>query len=108
MEAQDQKKSNALLNLIKHKDDDEFLIRKREKIGLENHKNLKAYIKYSNNMQDVYKNIGEYNAGKLQKIFIVFDDMVNDMISNKIYQWQKIKHFFCFYYTIILRITRRC
>ena len=48
-------------------------------------------------MHDVCKNTDEYNPGKLQKIFIVFDDMVNDMITNKIYIWQKIKHFFCFY-----------
>ena len=34
-------------------------------------------------MQDVYKNIGEYNTGKKRKILIVFDDMIADMINNK-------------------------
>ena len=34
-------------------------------------------------MQDVYKNIDEYNADKERKIFIVFDDMIADMINNK-------------------------
>ena len=34
-------------------------------------------------MQDVYKNIEEYNIGKKRKILIVFDDMTADMISNK-------------------------
>ena len=34
-------------------------------------------------MQDVYKNIDEYNAGKERKILIVFDDMITDMINNK-------------------------
>ena len=34
-------------------------------------------------MQDVYKNIEEYNLGKKLKILIVFDDMISDMISNK-------------------------
>ena len=34
-------------------------------------------------MQDVYKNIGEYNIGKKRKILIVFDDMIVDMINNK-------------------------
>ena len=34
-------------------------------------------------MQDVYKNIDEYNAGKEHKILIVFDDMIADMINNK-------------------------
>ena len=32
-------------------------------------------------MQDIYKNIDEYNPGKKRKI--VFDDMIVDMISNK-------------------------
>ena len=34
-------------------------------------------------MQDVYKNIDEYNLGKKRKILIVFDDMIADMINNK-------------------------
>ena len=34
-------------------------------------------------MQDVYKNIDEYNPDKENKILIVFDDMIADMINNK-------------------------
>ena len=34
-------------------------------------------------MQDVYKNIEEYNLAKKCKILIVFDDTIADMISNK-------------------------
>ena len=34
-------------------------------------------------MQDVYKNIEEYNLGKKHKVLIVFDDMIADMINNK-------------------------
>ena len=34
-------------------------------------------------MQDVYKNIEEYNLGKKRKVLIVFDDMIADMINNK-------------------------
>ena len=34
-------------------------------------------------MQDVYKNIDEYNPDKENKILIVFDDMIADMIDNK-------------------------
>ena len=34
-------------------------------------------------MQDVYKNIEEYNLGKKCKILIVFDDKIADMINNK-------------------------
>ena len=34
-------------------------------------------------MEDVYKNIENYNPGKKRKILIVFDDMIADMINNK-------------------------
>ena len=34
-------------------------------------------------MDDIYKNIEEYNPNKKQKILIVFDDMIADMLSNK-------------------------
>ena len=34
-------------------------------------------------MQDVYKNVDEYNADKEHKILIVFDDTVADRINNK-------------------------
>ena len=34
-------------------------------------------------MQDVYKNIEEYNLGKKHKALIVFDHMIADMINNK-------------------------
>ena len=41
-----------------------------------------AFIEYSNNTQDVYKNIEEYNPSKCN-VLIVFDDMISDTISNK-------------------------
>ena len=34
-------------------------------------------------MDDIYKNIEEYNPNKKRKILIVFDDMIADMLSNK-------------------------
>ena len=34
-------------------------------------------------MQDVYKNIEEYNLGRKRKVLLVFDDMIADMINNK-------------------------
>ena len=34
-------------------------------------------------MQDIYKNIDEYNIGKKRKILIVFYDNVAGMINNK-------------------------
>ena len=44
---------------------------------------LKAFIEYSNDMQDIYKKIQEYNLGKKRKVLIVFDDMIANMINNK-------------------------
>ena len=42
----------------------------------------RAFIYYSNDMHDVYKNIDDYNPDKENKILIVFD-MIADMIHNK-------------------------
>ena len=43
----------------------------------------KAFIEYSNDMDDVSRIIEEYNPNKKQKILIVFDDIIADMLSNK-------------------------
>ena len=91
-------KTNALLNLINNQPDIDkiylyakdpyeakyqFLINKRESTGLKHFNDPKAFIEYSNDMHDVYKNIDEYNPDKENKILIVFDDMIADMINNK-------------------------
>ena len=34
-------------------------------------------------MQDVYKNIGDYNPSRKCNVLIVVDDMIDDMVSNK-------------------------
>ena len=60
-----------------------FLINERESTGLKYFNYTKAFIEYSNDMQDVYKNIDEYNVDKERKILIVFDDMIADMIYTK-------------------------
>ena len=39
-------------------------------------------MEYSNDMQDVYKNIEDYNPIKKRKILIIFDDIIADMINN--------------------------
>ena len=91
-------KTNALLSLTNnqpdidkiylydknpYEDKYQFLIDKRESTGLKHLNNPKAFIEYSNDMEDVYKNIGEHNQGKKRKILIVFDDVIADMINNK-------------------------
>ena len=42
-----------------------------------------VFIDYSNNMHDVYKNIDDYNPDKENKILIVFEYMIADMIHNE-------------------------
>ena len=44
---------------------------------------IKAFIEYSNDMDDTYINIEEYNPNKKRKILIVFNDMIADMLSIK-------------------------
>ena len=61
----------------------QYLINKREKVGLDHFKDSKAFMAYSNDMEDVYKNIENYNPGKKRKILILFDDMIADMINDK-------------------------
>ena len=60
-----------------------FLINKRESIGLKHFNDPKAFIEYSNDMQDVYKNTNNYNPDKENKILIVFGDIITDMINHK-------------------------
>ena len=52
-------------------------------MGINHFNDPKAFIEYSNDMRDVYKNINYYNPDKENKILIVFDDMIADMINNK-------------------------
>ena len=44
-------------------------------------------------MHDVYKNIDYYNLDKENKILIVFDDMIADMINNKIHNKVKFNSY---------------
>ena len=91
-------KTNVLLNLIENQPDIDkiylyakdpyeskyqYLINKREGVGINHFNDPKAFIEYSNNMHDVYKNIDKYNHNKEKKILIVFDDVIADMINNK-------------------------
>ena len=70
---------NALLNLIHYQPDIDkiymyvkdpyeakyqHLINKREKVGIGHFNDPKAFMEYSNDMQDVYKNIEDCNPNK--------------------------------------------
>ena len=64
-------------------DKNQYLINKRNGVGINHFNDPKAFIEYSNDMQDVYKDINDYNPDKENKILMVFDDMIPDMINNE-------------------------
>ena len=91
-------KTNALLNLIKEQDNIdkiylytkylskpkyEFLIKKPEDAGIKHFNDPKTFIEGSNTLDDVYKNIDDYNPNRKRKILIAFDDMITDIMTNK-------------------------
>ena len=91
------RKTNALLNLISNQPDTDkiylyakdpykvkgqLLVNKREGAGTKHFNDSEALIEYSNDMDDVYKNIEEYNWGKKQKILFIFDDLIADVLNN--------------------------
>ena len=55
----------------------------REKIGIENVKNSKAFIDFSQAIDDVYENVEDYNQTKKRSVLIAFYGMIADMKANK-------------------------
>ena len=92
-------KTNVLLNVIKHQRRDidkiysylkdpseskyQLFINEREKVRAENLINPKAFTDYSQTIDDVYGNLEDYNPLKKRRVLIEFDDMIEDMESNK-------------------------
>ena len=91
-------KTNTLLHLIKEQDDIdkiylypkdlsepkyEYLIEKRENAGTKYFNDSNAFIECSNKMNNVFKNINDYNPTRKRTILIVFDDMIADIMTNK-------------------------
>ena len=87
------------MNLIKHQPPDvnkiylyvkdpfeskyQLLINGREKVGIKNLKNPKAFIVYSQIIDGVNENLEDYNPKKKSRVLIVFDFMIADMESSK-------------------------
>ena len=87
-----------LLNVIKHQRPDidkiylyvkdpfeskyQLLFNIIERVGFKK-KNPKAFIDYSQAIDDVYENLEDYNPKKKSRVLIVFDDMIADMESDK-------------------------
>ena len=64
----------------------EFLSKNRENTAIKHLNDSNAFIECSNTMDDIYKNIYEYNPNRKRKILIVFDDMIADIMTNKKFQ----------------------
>ena len=60
-----------------------MLIEKPKGVGLYHDNGNKAFIEYSNDMDDIYKNIEENNLIRECKVLIALDDMIVDMLSNR-------------------------
>ena len=91
-------KTNALPNLVNHEPAIDKIysqaedlseakyqlpINKRESTGLNNVNDSKAFIEYLNDIDDIYKNIEEYNPNKKRKILIVFDGIIASIFGSK-------------------------
>ena len=59
------------------------MIKKIEQAGTKNLNDLNVFIEYSDNMDDIYNNIDDYNKKRKRKVLIVFYDMVLHVRSNK-------------------------
>ena len=94
-------KTNTLLNLIKEQDDIdkiylyakdlsetkyESLIKKRKDVGTKYCNDPNAFNEYSNKIDEVYQNIGDYNPRRIRKILIVINDMIAEIMGNKKFQ----------------------
>ena len=95
-------KANALFNLIREQDKRnvtdkiflyekdlnkpkyEYLIKKREDLGIKYLNDPNAYNECFNAVDDVYENINDYNPRR-EKL-IVFDDMIVDIMTNRRFQ----------------------
>ena len=92
-------KTNALLNLKRHQRPDigkiylcikdpfesknQLLINGRTKVVTKILKYLKAFINYSQKIDEVYENLEDHNRTRKRRVLIVFDDVIADMESNK-------------------------
>ena len=55
-----------------------MLIKKHKGAGLEDYNDTKAFIEYSNDMNDAYENNEKYNRNEERKNLTVFDVIIAD------------------------------
>ena len=92
--------TKEIINLISHQPDIDkmylyvkdpykakyqLLVNKREGANIKHSNDYKAFIEYSDDMDDIYiyKNIEEYNPNEKRKILIALENVLADMLSDK-------------------------
>ena len=63
-----------------------YLINKREQAGTKNLNDPKAFIEYSDDMNDVLDDINNYNKNRNKKVSIIFDDMIADIMRSETFK----------------------
>ena len=61
----------------------QYLINKREQEGIKNLNDPHAFIEYPNDMNEVLENINNYNKNRDEKVLIIFDDMIADIMRSE-------------------------
>ena len=64
---------------------------------LKHYNDSDAFIEYSNDMNDIYKNIDHYYLNNTRKVLFVFDNMIADIIRGT-----KLNSLLVLYYTVII------
>ena len=64
----------------------ELLINNRKNAGIKHFNDSTAFIEYSNDMDDVFTNIDDYNKKRKRKVLMIFDDMIADIMSSTKFQ----------------------
>ena len=90
-------KTNTLLNLINNlnpvdkiylyakdlsESKYELLINNRKNAEIKHFNDSTAFIEYSNDIDDVFTNIDDYNKQRKRKVLIIFNDMIADIMSS--------------------------
>ena len=98
------------------------LINKRENVDLQPYndhlffyRSSTSFIKYINDIDNVYETNDEYNPNKQRKILVVFNDIIACMFSDVkrqtkiiIYKRYETEHFSCFHHTILFCCAKKC
>ena len=92
------------------------MIKKRGNVGIKHYNDPTAFSECSNTMDDIYKDIDNYNPKRDKKFLIVFDDMSADIMTNETFQ-AIIKELFIrcrklnvslVYYSVLFFCSKRC